>query len=207
MTIATLTQRLRIFGAAGALCLAGSIAHAEASSEPSAQTREDRFPISIDKVQSHTEARFAKLDSDGNGALNAQEFEAGQAYAGARHCKGKRHSERRTRGHHQHGARRHTSPEQRAEMKAAVDAELFGILDADDNGQISAMEFASNSHENRRLAQRRAMFKRLDADGSGTLSITEMPSPVDHLRAADTDGDGEVTRAEMRAARQARAAG
>ncbi|MEM9624323.1 MAG: hypothetical protein AAF993_21970, partial [Pseudomonadota bacterium] len=42
----------------------------------------------------------------------------------------------------------------------------------------------------------------LDTDGNGLLTTDEMPDPADRLRQADGDGDGQVTRAEMRAARQ-----
>ena len=46
------------------------------------------------------------------------------------------------------------------------------------------------------------MFKRLDLDGNGQLSSAEMPDRVTRLRAMDEDNDGQVTREEMRSARQ-----
>ena len=64
---------------------------------------------------------------------------------------------------------------------------------------VSAEEFKSADRKTtHKLARKRAMFKRLDADGDGVLSQAEMPDPARRLRNADADGNGEVTAQELR---------
>ena len=84
---------------------------------------------------------------------------------------------------------------------AAVQAELFVLLDADNNGELSAEEHAAQTREISKLARKKAMFKKLDANNDGVLVPEEMPRRGDRLRAADTNGDGQVTRQEIRAMR------
>jgi Ca2+-binding EF-hand superfamily protein len=98
----------------------------------------------------------------------------------------------RAEGRAKHAERRKVHEEQLA-------AELFSIIDDDGDGVVSDDEFRNGSTgENRALANKRLIFKRLDSDSSGFLTIEELPSPADRLRTADTDGDGLVTKDELR---------
>ena len=84
-------------------------------------------------------------------------------------------------------------------LRQAVDAEVFALLDTNGDGAISAAEHsAGDKRAIHRTARKPAMFKHLDENGDGALELSELSGPVERLRAADTDGDGTVTRVEMR---------
>lgn len=150
----------------------------------------DRFPIDISEVENKTAERFATMDTDGNGTVELNEFEA---------------AEHPRRGHHGKHRAGNSHPNREA-MGAEVEQEMFVILDADSDGNVTKAEYAKADHRTaRKLAHKRAMFKRLDKDASGTLTISELPNPAERIKQADTNGDGQVTRDEMRAARHGRA--
>lgn len=76
---------------------------------------------------------------------------------------------------------------------------LFGNLDANGDGQVTPEEAK---------AGREAALKKYDANGDGTLSLTEFQAlfnqavrekMVDQFQALDNDGDGQVTAAEVTA--------
>ena len=195
--IATVTGSAVLFVASGAW---------SAADQPQA-------PVSIAAVETQAKARFESLDQDDDGVVSMQEFEAAQPacrMGGGHHARHQNHgakgpqAERQTeqRGPGQKPCKRH--PQRSPARRAAMDQEMFAILDADADGQLSRDEFAGARHPaNRRLARQRAMFKQWDTDGNGELTLEEMPTPAKHLEAADTDGDGTVSKAEMHAYRQA----
>jgi Ca2+-binding EF-hand superfamily protein len=161
----------------------------------------ERFPVSIADVESKAAERFASLDVDKSGAIDLAEFEA---------AKHKQRGERSPR----HDAPRHPkvrkhmgSHGQRQAMRAAIEEEMFTIIDSNGDGMISKTEHQnSKPRETRALARKRAMFKQLDQDQDQLLTLSEMPNPAERLRRVDADDDGLVTKAEMRAARTQRQA-
>ena len=79
---------------------------------------------------------------------------------------------------------------------------MFG-LDADDDGNITRAELSAKLDER---------FSRMDSNGDGQITETEMDSARERLRdevftRLDANGDGSVSRAEMEAAAAMRTAG
>lgn len=168
-----------------------------------------KFPISIAEAEVAAEARFAEMDTDGDGQISRSEFAQApmQRHHGGWSQRHKLGVEGAGSGHgsaHRRGPEGHTT-EQREAMREAMDAELFERLDEDGDGQLSEAEFSAgavNSARHEMLRER--LFDRLDKDGSGTLTRAELPNPVDRLKAMDADGDGIVTQEEARAFYRAR---
>lgn len=87
-----------------------------------------------------------------------------------------------------------------AEARAA---ERFDRNDADGDGRLTREELFSEERRRERGEERRErMFDRLDADGDGTVSAKEYARRIERLVALDSDADGQVTREELRAAKQ-----
>ena len=84
-------------------------------------------------------------------------------------------------------------------------ADLFKALDADHNGQISQAEFAKAPEVTRDLMKKQ-MFAKIDTNHDGYLEKNEFPPYAQKLSALDTNGDGKVSRDEMKAARNAKGA-
>ncbi|MFL1462067.1 EF-hand domain-containing protein [Roseococcus sp. DSY-14] len=96
----------------------------------------------------------------------------------------------------------------------AVAQERFGAADADRNGSLSFAEFGNlrapgrdgaaaqpgprPEHLQRGSERRAAMFRALDANSDGNLTLAEMQAPLSaRFRAMDANGDGAVDRAEL----------
>jgi Ca2+-binding EF-hand superfamily protein len=187
-----------------------------------AAPNDGRFPISIAEAEERSQERFGKIDTDDSGTVSRDEFVAADGprphgkpgMRGPRMGRGRgperMHRERfRAPGDEasqEERTERHAALRaQRAEHAAKLNAELFAIIDADGDGYASADEFAEGStRENHAVAAKRAMFAELDVDASGDLTPDEFPSPAERLRKADEDGDGFVTREEMRQLRHHR---
>jgi len=165
----------------GALAI-GVLGAASAFAAPS----KDRFPIAVSDLQAKQAAHMQQIDADGNGSIDMTEFE---------NAKQPRHHGDRHRGGTWHG-------EGQEGLREAVDAEMFDLLDSNGDGALSKQEHAGATREIRHLVRKRAMFKHLDADQDGMLSAQELPDMAARLAAADSDGDGKITKAEMRAHRK-----
>lgn len=175
-----------------------------------------RFPIDLTALEQQQAERFTAADGNGDGLIDLAEFEAVDFKP--RQDRGKKRKHKRAKRWQQQGSdtaaanaerragKRAEREERRAAMREAMQAELFALLDTNDDGVLSDAEHAAQTRETRKSARRRAMFKRLDTDQDQRLSRAELPSMVERLRAADADGDGTVTRQEMRSHRQAKRA-
>lgn len=168
-----------------------------------------RFPIDLEQVQARSEAHFRALDANSNGQIDLSEFESapfpgtlgkqkGGPDASRQHRRDGRGWDMRGRGSEGHSALRGRA------MRDAIQAELFLLMDQDGNGQLSEAEFQKMDPRSRKLARKRAQFKHLDSNKNGVIEQDEMSSRGQRLRQADTNGDGQITRQEMRAARQKR---
>ena len=161
----------------------------------------ERFPISIDEAEVRLQERLAQLDTDGSETISLSEYE--QADTPLTHHR--KRMQRRHRGEGRaaahHGARQGKRAERLEAHRESMQAEAFAIMDSDGDGSISESEHAAaDQREVRALAMKRTMFKRLDDDADGLLQFSELSHRVEKLRAADSDGDGQVTREEMRRA-------
>ena len=80
----------------------------------------------------------------------------------------------------------------------------FDQIDADGNGEITVAEFkASRAKRFERSIKMRKRIKAADADGNGAISSKEaneagLDKLSDHFDKIDSDGDGEITKQELK---------
>ena len=153
------------------------------SEESSRHERHWRDPISIAEVQLQSEQRFVEADIDGDGMITAAEFDEAQLER-SRGPMG-RNLHRRHRGNLRHGG--------------DMEAEIFTEMDTDGSGELSADEFSEeNRHAARMVVMKRQMFSTLDENDDNVITRDEFDARTKHLTELDTDGNGEVTREELR---------
>lgn len=146
------------------------------------------FPVSVADLEARGSETFGRVDSDSSGEITREEFADAQARDGSRRP---RHDRRPAR-HYFAGVWRG-----QRDGDEEFEAEVFAILDVDGDGQLSATEFSMKKQQAaRQLSLTTKRFDRLDADGSGTLGMNEFPAR--RMQNLDLDGDGEITRQEMR---------
>ncbi|MEM7096679.1 MAG: hypothetical protein AAF541_00355 [Pseudomonadota bacterium] len=170
-----------------------------------------RGPIDIAEMEERAEARFTRLDTNANSEIDLDEFLAAPSFQAAGgqgfdRGNGRAKMKKRMQMRKAMGRARFDGPEgfDPEALKEAMQSEAFKLMDQDGDGDISAAEFAeADQRAVRGEARKRAIFSQLDADDSGTLSRDEVPSIAERLREIDLDNDGQVTKQERRAARQA----
>jgi Ca2+-binding EF-hand superfamily protein len=156
------------------------------------------FPISIAEAESQAAEALRKIDANGDGKITSEEF----ANAERPMPKGRHHAHsgtHRAEGGAHHRPGRHgdgPSPNQ-----AALDDALFDALDTDGDGKLSRSEFSHEKmHENHQRLRKDGMFERLDSNADGVLTNDELlDRRLERLKKVDADGDGKVTRDEMKA--------
>ena len=173
-----------------AFAIAAALAVAAAATDVVAAQR-DRFPIDLGELRAKAEQRFNAADADSDGLVTAEEFAAADLNAGF------------ARVHHAGKGRcadrvgRVEERERRARKWAAAGQEdVFGVADADADGQLSMQEFKALPTAVRSLRQQR-LFERFDANADGSLSLAEFPSRLMRLQTFDANADGYVSRDEM----------
>lgn len=88
-------------------------------------------------------------------------------------------------------------------------ADRFDSLDTNSDGVLSADELtATREQAQQRMGEKKQKIKDADTDGNRAISIDEaaeagMEKLVEHFAAVDINGDGEVSREEMRTFRKA----
>jgi EF-hand domain pair/EF hand len=210
------TRRSRLIAYATLLAgLMGAAAFAAESTPPTPAP--DAAPpagkpgaLDVNKMNERAAQIFTKADANGDGKITETEFLAAEPARGAG---------RHRMGPGMHGGMGagpgmgpgpgmgdgmgHPGPHggMTAEQQQAFMADLFKALDSDGNGQLAPAEFAK-LHTTMQTMMRKTAFTRLDTNGDGVLTKDEYPRFAAKLAAADADGDGTVTRAEMQAAKQ-----
>jgi hypothetical protein len=167
------------------------------SSVSAAEERQVRFPISIADVEARTNAKFTGADSNMDGLISSEEFtQLRRERPGA---KPGGSLEKRKRKAGKGGPINRQRAAEQKQIRAAAAKEMFKLLDTNADGVIDADEYSqADGRRLRHQAHKRATFAHLDANNDSFLAPDEMPSPVARLRQLDTNGDGQVSKREMR---------
>ena len=160
--------------------------------------------VAIEDLEARAARRFARADADDDGRITPEEFAAVEP-----NRRGRRGGDG-DRGKRRGDGPRHGPGFGGAFGDAALGDAAFDAADADGDGKLTREEL----REMRRVARdtmrermRERMFARIDANGDGALDAGEFPPDMQRLRALDADGDGRLTRAEMREGRKHRGEG
>ena len=185
-----------------AACVTGAALVANVLAAPKDRARS----IDLSELQAAEEKRFAAADADGDGLVSAEEFAAvdpRQFSAGMR-TQGDRGGRQGRAAVRQRMEQRRDAIEERLaeheKRRQEARTRDFETADADGDGQLSPDEYG-DIRATSRASRQRQMFDRLDENGDGQLTPEEFPSVVERFRTLDADGDGLVTRDEMRTGR------
>jgi len=164
------------------------------SQPPDAPHGDWKFPISIADAEAKAAEAFSRIDADASGTISKAEFAAADMPMD--------HDGPRPR-HHPRG--RYADDDASGMHSEEHEAEYFQALDTDGNGQLSPAEFSrEHRHEVHRSLMKSHAFEHMDTDHDGELSKSEFPGRLARLKELDADGNGEVTRDELRDGMRAR---
>lgn len=174
-----------------------AIAFMTVSNVSAAEERQVRFPISIADVEARANAKFTGADSNMDGLLSSEEF--AQLRLEERGAKSRGRLEKRNGNAGKGGPINRQRAAEQKQIRAAAAKEMFKLLDTNADGVIDADEYTrADSRKLRHQAHKRAAFAQHDVNNDGFLAPSEMPSPVVRLQRLDTNGDGQVSKREMR---------
>lgn len=200
------------------LCLlAALLIPAIAQAKPEGEGKGKKFDINGDGLISKAEVdasgkkrlieNFDKIDTNGDGNLTREEMKARREMAGkGGEGKGKGKGKLKEADTNGDGA---------LSLNEATDAgmdrlvENFGKIDADGNGQVTKEEMKAHrkmAHESGE-GKGKGKLREADTDQNGALSIDEasaagMDKMVENFDKVDLDGDGELSREEMKQLRK-----
>ncbi len=186
-------RRLNSILLVSAACAALAAGSVPAAAGAGAGHDRHEFPIAAADFEARHAKMFGRLDSNSDGEITLEEFAA---------ARGTGDWPRRWRDgvmrYREHGYRRgHGDGGGHRADREEIEADIFAILDTDGDGQLSAAEYSTEKqHAARKEVAAVRLFEHLDTDANGTLSAQEFPP--NHLQNLDADGDGEITREEMR---------
>lgn len=162
----------------------------DTSDGPADEGAKGKRSVSIESLESRAAERFAKADADGDGRVTPEEFAAVRMDRRGRRGEDARRDSRRGDG-----------PRDRRRSRGPFGEGAFDAADVDGDGNLSREEWRELPRAVRAAARDR-MFARMDDNGDGVLEATEFAPNVERLRALDADGDGRLTRREMREGRR-----
>ena len=179
------------------IAIVATIAGMTVSNVSAAEERKVRFPISITDIEARTDARFTEADSNMDGLLSSEEF--AQLRLEQPGAKSRGRLEKRNGKAGKGGPINRQRAAEQKQIRAAAAKEMFKLLDTNADGVIDANEYTQvNNRKLKRRAHKRAAFAQHDVNNDGFLAPSEMPSPVVRLQRLDTNGDGQVSKREMR---------
>ena len=197
-----------------AACIAAISTNADGHSS---QGPDRKISIDIEAMTSQSAARFAKIDTNGDGQIDSTEFAAIEMRRPNRAKPGKR-AHRAGPGKRAHragpGKRAHRAKSRFSQggPRAGFSPRRLHLPDpdavfnmADENGdkQLSRKEFKLLPVAMKKIAQK-PLFSRLDANDDGALTKDEFPPMRARLKKLDANGDGKLTRDELPARNQFR---
>ena len=174
-----------------------AIAFMTVSNVSAAEERQVLFPISIANVAARTNAKFTGADSNMDGLLSSEEF--AQLRLERPGAKSRGPVEKRNGKGGKGGPINRQRAAEQKQIRAAAAKEMFKLLDTNADGVIDADEYTrADRRKLRHQAHKRAVFAQHDVNNDGFLAPSEMPNPVVRLQRLDTNGDGQVSKREMR---------